>query len=64
MVNLMMVELWRAKWRRSIIGKETVFTEVKNQGQRAINTQWVVTEKMKEGKVICKGQCGKIRETN
>ena len=31
-----------------------VFEEVKNQGQRTINTHWAVTEKMKEGKVICK----------
>ena len=26
-----------------------VFKGVKNQGQRTINTRWVVTEKMKEG---------------
>ena len=33
-----------------------VFEEVKNQGQRTINTRWVVTEKMKERKVLCKAR--------
>ena len=33
-----------------------MFKEVKNQGQRTINTWWVVTEKMKEGKVVCKAR--------
>ena len=31
-----------------------VFEEVKNQGQWTINTCWVVMEKMKEGKAVCK----------
>ena len=31
-----------------------MFEEVKNQGQRTINTRWLVTEKMKEGKAVCK----------
>ena len=31
-----------------------VFEEVRNKGQRTINTRWVVTEEMKEGKVVCK----------
>ena len=33
-----------------------VFEEVKNREQRTINTRWVVTEKIKEGKAACKAR--------
>ena len=53
MVNSMMVELWRAKWRKSK-KRNGVFKEVKNWVQRTINTQSIVTEKMKEGRLYVK----------
>ena len=33
-----------------------MFEEVRDTGQKAINTRWVITEKVKEGKIICKAR--------
>ena len=33
--------------------RNSVFDEVENKGQRTINIQWVITEKIKKGRVVC-----------
>ena len=33
-----------------------VYEEVRREGQKIISTRWIVTEKMKEGKNICKAR--------
>ena len=36
--------------------KNNVFEEVEDNGQKAISTRWIVTEKIKQGKRICKAR--------
>ena len=36
--------------------RNKVFEKVKNMGQKAVNTQWVITGKVKEGKTVCKAR--------
>ena len=34
--------------------RNRVFVAVTNTGNKAINTRWMITEKVKEGEIVCK----------